>query len=104
MATLAHFQITRAHHTTIVQILVSGELDHASAPHLAHHIRRAQHTNTDTIVIDLTAVTYIDASGLHALLTAHHNDNQRLRIILNPTTAHHIDHTGLRNTLPIIEG
>ena len=54
--------------------------------------------------MDLSNVTFMDSSGLHALITAHSDDGDRLRMILSPAVARLIDLVGLRDKLPIIEG
>ena len=98
------FEIEREQYGTIVQILVAGELDLASAPVLYHQLVREQRDGADAIVVDLSGVTFIDSSGLQALLAAHENDGERLRIILSPAASRLVDLAGLRDTLPIIEG
>ena len=50
------------------RVLASGELDVATAPMLLITLSRLEE---DARALDLSAVTFIDSSGLRALLTAH---------------------------------
>ena len=97
-------QIARQQYGTIVQLLVAGELDLASAPHLYRRLVREQREGAEAIVVDPSAVTFMDSTSLHALVEAHQADRERLRIILSPPAARLIDLLGFRRRLPIIEG
>ncbi len=55
-------------------VRVAGELDVASAPVLAAALERAEASVASTIAIDLTGVSFIDSTGLRALLEAHARD------------------------------
>lgn len=55
-------------------VRVEGELDVATAPVLDEAMERAEATDAATIVIDLTGVSFIDSTGLRALLGAHARD------------------------------
>ena len=101
---LDDFQITRATHERGVHIVVSGELDMMTAHELRNQYRFEDTEGAGTILIDLAEVTFIDSSGLHALLEAHERFGERLVIIIGPPCAHVIDITDLRRRLPIIEG
>jgi anti-anti-sigma factor len=48
-------------------LYVAGELDLATAPHFVDAVDRALAVDSK-LVIDLADVTFIDASGLHAIL------------------------------------
>jgi anti-sigma B factor antagonist len=48
---------------------VEGELDLATSPELEHELQDAR-VGARLVVIDLRGVTFIDCSGLHALLAA----------------------------------
>ena len=56
------------------------------------------------VLIDLAAVTFIDSSGLHALIAAHEHLGDRLSIILSPQCTQLVEIAMLRDALPIIEG
>jgi anti-sigma B factor antagonist len=51
-------------------IAVAGELDMETAPHLSEEVERAVWSTVGAFVLDLSGVTFLDSSGLHALLRA----------------------------------
>ncbi len=53
-----------------VVLSLRGELDIASAPLLSRHLRTAQATGPDRMIIDLSELGFIDSRGLHELLRA----------------------------------
>jgi anti-anti-sigma factor len=61
-----------------VRLLVAGELDIASAPVLASRIEEER---PRALLLDLSAVTFIDSTGLRAVLAAHDEFGERLRIV-----------------------
>jgi anti-anti-sigma factor len=68
-----------------LHVLVEGELDVATAPLLGDALRQAEAADPARLVVDLTGVTFIDSTGLRALLEAHareqdHPGPDRLRI------------------------
>lgn len=69
---------------------VTGALDTSSTLALRQTLRDAAHTANPHLVIDLTALTVLDATGLHALFAArHHHDRHHgghLAAVINPTT------------------
>jgi anti-sigma B factor antagonist len=53
-------------------LVVSGELDLATGPVLGQRIRRPLFwTAASRLLVDLSAVTYIDSSGTNALVLSH---------------------------------
>lgn len=50
-------------------MLVSGEVDVSTAPRLADQLKRVQRTGRE-IVVDLENTTFMDCTGLRALLEA----------------------------------
>jgi anti-sigma B factor antagonist len=65
-------------------ILVSGELDLASADKLEGAIRAAEKSAVPEIVIDLTRLRFMDARGLNVLVNAHtrsRQDHDRIRFL-----------------------
>ena len=87
-----------------IHLLVSGELDLCNAPLLREAHAREDGGDYHFLIVDLSGVTFLDSSGLHALLDIHEADPGRLRIILSRPAARVIDLCKLRATLPIIEG
>jgi anti-anti-sigma factor len=60
------FTITKTIRDGITVLVLEGELDMASAPHLEAAL--ADCPGGNPIIADLTRLTYIDSSGLHVLL------------------------------------
>jgi anti-anti-sigma factor len=87
---------------TTVRITVAGELDIATATHLREHTSRPLAEPTELVVLDLTDVSFIDSSGLHALLDAAAQGDSRLRIVPSPVCLRLFDIAGVRDRLPLI--
>ncbi|MEU6352491.1 STAS domain-containing protein [Streptomyces sp. NPDC047072] len=51
---------------------VEGEVDHQSVRTLARAMPPADATATDRVVVDLSRVTFMDSSGVNALIAAFH--------------------------------
>jgi anti-sigma B factor antagonist len=51
-------------------IAVSGELDFETAPQLSEEVELAVWSTVGAFVLDLSDITFLDSSGLHALLRA----------------------------------
>jgi len=83
----------------------AGELDIASAPGLEHSLLHALESSAPSIVLDLTAVDFIDHTGLQVLMWAagrSREDGDRLRIECgSPAVRQLIDLTGLGRELPL---
>jgi anti-sigma B factor antagonist len=52
-------------------VSVTGEVDMATAPELLHELQTLAAGRPLTIVVDLTAVGFLDASGISALAQTH---------------------------------
>lgn len=52
-------------------IVVSGELDLASAPELEQELNRAASNGAQLIILDLRPLEFIDSTGLSLLIKAH---------------------------------
>jgi anti-sigma B factor antagonist len=60
----------KSHASGDVTVLeLSGHFDSLSAPPVAQWLERAAATNAPNVVVNLTAVEYIDSTGLATLLT-----------------------------------
>lgn len=71
-------------------ITVCGEVDLFNEHHLVSAVRSALHrTPCDTVTVDLSGVTFMDCSGLAALLTVKGECEQRSAVlaITNPSSA-----------------
>jgi anti-sigma B factor antagonist len=66
---------------------VAGQVDLATAPSFTAALQAALASGEREIWVDLTGVTFMDSSGLHALLAARHRlqpDGHRLAVIAPP--------------------
>ncbi len=66
-----------------LRLVVSGDLDLATAPLLAAALQEAEAGSAALIVVDLTGVPFVDSTGLRALVAGHQHSRQngdRLRI------------------------
>nr|WP_239521441.1 STAS domain-containing protein [Blastococcus saxobsidens] len=52
-------------------LVATGEIDCTSAPHVQARIEQLLDAGARELVIDLTAVTFLDSAGLCALATVH---------------------------------
>jgi anti-sigma B factor antagonist len=103
MRSRVDFEIARERRGTTVRLAVTGELDIATAPKLRELFAAERRDGAALIVLDLAEVTFMDSSGLHAVIDAHEDGAGRLRIVLGPAAARVIDLTGARDRLPIVE-
>jgi anti-sigma B factor antagonist len=61
-------------------IVLSGELDLSGTDRLEAAIRHAEESDIGRVIVDLTAITFIDSTGLGVLLDAKRRSNGRLRV------------------------
>lgn len=101
MHTSFHVSVTRE--GSMARIVVSGELDIATAPALLEHVRGAAE-GASSLVLDLRAVTFIDSTGLRALLTTDDELRGRLRLIqsASPSCVRLFEITGVSDRLPFV--
>ncbi len=65
----AEFRCEIVHETDRVAVCVGGDVDMATAPQVADALTQAATTTPPTdVVVDLAACTFLDSSGLSALL------------------------------------
>lgn len=87
-----------------LRLKVSGEVDHAVAGQLNDAIRSALEDRPDMLTIDLSETTFIDSSGIYALLTAHRLAESRgisLVVVPAPAAVQRIFRiTGVEATIP----
>ena len=62
------FEVTVQRDDELATIVVSGELDLATVPQLSAAV--AEHDDAGFLVLDLTAVTFIDSTGVRVLIEA----------------------------------
>jgi anti-anti-sigma factor len=63
-------ELTTSDRSGGAQIVLTGELDIATAPKLEEEVRRLEAEGRNLIVIDLRGLEFMDSSGLRALLAA----------------------------------
>jgi anti-sigma B factor antagonist len=83
-----------------------GELDIATAPVLERELDAAASGDAETILVDLSRLTFMDSSGIHVLLRANTTwgaRDDRLRIITGPPLIDRVfDLARVRELLPIL--
>jgi anti-sigma B factor antagonist len=65
---LPSFALAVERYDSVATVVVSGELDLATAPRLSAAV--ADHGDAKLLVLDLNATTFIDSTGVRALLDA----------------------------------
>lgn len=70
------------------KIVLSGELDMATAPILEEHLVRVESDGATAILVDLRELTFLDSTGLHAVLAARNRaEANRRQLLLIGATA-----------------
>lgn len=84
-------------------VTVTGELDMATAPILEDEVVRRLDATPPTLVIDLSAVTFLSSAGLQVLMHAHNRQPRTHVAIVAPTgtTLRPIQLTGLDRALAL---
>ena len=83
-------------------LVASGEIDCTTAPHVQGRLEQLLDAGARQLVVDLTAVTFLDSAGLCALATVHRLSAGQVRIrVLAATRAviRPMQITGLWNLL-----
>jgi anti-sigma B factor antagonist len=68
-------------------VVVSGEIDMATAPMLERELTAAMETHDGPVVLDLRDVTFFDSSGLRVAIVAHRElmeRGRRLAVVCDP--------------------
>ena len=87
---------------TAQHVVPHGELDIATAELLEAELAAAQAGDAETIVLDLSGLTFIDSTGLRIVLDFNER-SERLRVIAGaPAVERLLDVVGLRERLPLI--
>ena len=79
-AAAGSLQIVTSRTGGAVTIKARGELDIATAPRLAGVVNDDSVLLAAAVLLDLSAVTFVDSSGLHALIAIHEALGNRLQI------------------------
>jgi len=94
------FGIDEAQEGERVVLTVRGEIDMATEPRLRAALERA--AGASEVRVDLTAVEFMDSSGLNALVSAHHAP-ARLVVVCPPGAARRaLEISGLVNVLNVV--
>jgi anti-anti-sigma factor len=78
---------------TATVLALRGELDLASRHQLERELVRAEDVGFESIVVDLTALDFMDCAGMHALLGAHrraHAAGRQMSIRRGPREVHRL--------------
>ena len=88
-------------------IVLTGEADLLGAPKIEAALKDASAGEPGLIVIDLRNLTFIDSSGLQALITGHELCRARgheLRIVPGPENVQRLfELTGMNEALPFVD-
>jgi anti-anti-sigma factor len=91
----------------VLTLRLSGELDLENAATLDAHLRRAEESDADGIVVDLAELEFIDSSGLKSLLVAARRselDSNRLAIRRGEgQVAKVMELTGIDNSVNLLD-
>jgi anti-sigma B factor antagonist len=66
---LPSFELIVQRYDSVATVVVSGELDLATVPRLSAAV--GEHGDAKLLVLDMTGTTFIDSTGVRALLQAH---------------------------------
>jgi len=95
------FDIDSRRTGTTIRIAARGELDIASAPLLRDHVGDA--ADAEIVLLDLAGITFIDSTGLHALLDAVAAGHGRVRVVASPVCMRLFEITGVLDRIPLVE-
>jgi anti-anti-sigma factor len=99
--------VGRCRHAPVTWVAPQGEVDRDAAPLLHHRLAVAVDDGTD-VVLDLSAVTFLDCAGVRAVLMAHHAAAAAGRTVTllapRPIVGLVLQVTGLDTVLRVIGG
>lgn len=105
MGTSPHFDVLveRSRVSGETQIRVTGEVDIATAPKLAATLGTCDGAlGIGAVLLDLTAVTFLDSTGLGVILRANDILGGRLRVASSPACERLFEIAGVRDRLPLV--
>lgn len=98
--------IVLSEHGTATTIVLEGEWDLAQQQATRETIRAALDRSPESVVLDLSRVSFIDSSGLHVLVELHkraESENVRLAIVPGPRPVQRLfEVSGLLDVLPFV--
>jgi anti-anti-sigma factor len=103
MCPVESFPITSERVDDLYRVAPAGELDIASAPRLEAAFDAAERSDAASIVVDLSAITFIDSTGIQLLLrmTERCGGAPRLTVIPSAAVQRLLEITGLQEHLPL---
>jgi anti-anti-sigma factor len=94
-------------HGVLHTIRVEGELDLATAEQLERELVRVEGSDALSIVLDLSALEFIDSTGVRLILQADARsraDSQRLALLRGPRAVQRVfELTGILDRLPFAD-
>ncbi len=76
-----------------VQVILRGELDLSTVEKVEEELRRVEAGEERILVLDLSALSFLDSTGLRLMVTADRRaqkDGRRLVIVRGPETVHRV--------------
>jgi anti-sigma B factor antagonist len=100
------FSVVSEQRDAQVRLLLRGDLDLASAPEFERAVSEASHEVPGSIVVDLSALDFLDSHGLRSILSAQRlceESGCRLSVIPGEQAQRLFELTGLTERLPIAQ-
>jgi anti-anti-sigma factor len=101
------FRVEIAPDRDVVRVSPVGELDIRTTGELTAEIQQLWRSGFTRVVLDLRAATFIDSTGLHAIIDEHAAataDGREFAIVPGPPEVQRIfDVTGLEHRLPFLD-
>ncbi len=101
------FMLTSARDAAVHVISLAGELDLATAPELERELQRVEASAAESIVLDLSGLTFMDSTGLILILRAEarsRSDSNRLLLRRGPDNVQRVfTITGMDGVLPFAD-
>jgi anti-sigma B factor antagonist len=102
------FRVEVAPDRDVVRVSPVGELDMSTTGELTAEIRQLWRSGFSRVILDLRGATFIDSSGLHAIVDEHAAataDGRDFSIIPGPPAVQRIfEVTGMETRLPFLDG
>ena len=89
--------------SSVLRLVVSGELDIATVPDLEAAFDQALASDPQSIEVDLSQVTFIDSTGIRLLLLISERGDGRVGLIPGAQVGRVIEITGMRSRLPLVD-
>jgi anti-sigma B factor antagonist len=96
------FSIRTEGRADVAVVTASGEIDLSTAEAFGRELERALAGGAQSVVLELERVSFIDSTGLTALLKEIERSNGRLRVVrsLSPAVKRTLEVSGLMDDLP----